>query len=112
MSPQSISWAGTALLLSIFAGPSVAEPSQAPPTRELLFGETHMHSAYSLDAFIGGSALEPDDAYRFAKGEEVEMAGRRVRIIAPLDFMCLSDHAEFLGEMYSSLVADAPGHNH
>lgn len=75
------------------------------------FGETHMHSALSLDAFIGGAALLPDQAYRFAKGEETVVNGRALRIKAPLDFMCLSDHAEYIGEMYSTLTKGAPGHD-
>ena len=47
------------------------------PLREAYFGETHMHTAYSLDAFIGGTRLTPDDAYRFAKGETVIVDGKK-----------------------------------
>ena len=39
------------------------------PLRDAYFGETHMHTAYSLDAYIGGNRQTPDMAYRFAKGE-------------------------------------------
>ena len=41
------------------------------------FGDLHTHTAYSLDAYIGGARLMPSDAYRFAKGEEVEVSGIR-----------------------------------
>ena len=81
------------------------------PHNDAYFGELHMHSAYSLDAYIGGSALEPDEAYRFAKGESMTIGGIELRIEAPLDFMCLSDHAEYIGEMYSTLTPGAPGHD-
>jgi len=50
------------------------------------FGEQHLHTAYSLDAYIGGARLTPSDAYRFAKGEEVEVGGTKVRLRAPLDW--------------------------
>ena len=46
------------------------------PMKEAYFGEQHVHTAYSLDAYIGGARLTPDGAYRFAKGEEVEVGGR------------------------------------
>ena len=39
------------------------------PLRDAFFGETHMHTAYSLDAYIGGTRLTPSDAYRFARDE-------------------------------------------
>ena len=45
------------------------------PLREALFGETHVHAAYSLDAYIGGNRLTPSDAYRFARGETVTVDG-------------------------------------
>ena len=45
------------------------------PERNAYFGETHVHTSYSLDAYIGGARLTPSDAYRFAKGETVIMEG-------------------------------------
>ena len=81
------------------------------PMKNAYFGETHIHTAYSLDAYIGGARLTPDDAYRFAKGEEMLVNGRKHRIGAPLDFVAITDHAEYLGEMYSTLVEGAPGHD-
>ena len=41
------------------------------PLKDAFFGETHVHTSYSLDAYIAGARLTPDDAYRFAKGETV-----------------------------------------
>ena len=46
------------------------------PQKNLYFGETHMHTAYSLDAFLGGTRQTPSDAYRFAKGETVVVNGQ------------------------------------
>ena len=93
--------------------PSATEASRhAPnPLRNVYFGETHLHTAYSLDAFIGGARLDPDSAYRFAKGEEVTLYGKPHAIGRPLDWVALTDHAEYLGEMYSAIQPVAPGHD-
>jgi len=62
------------------------------------WGDTHLHTSYSTDAGMMGNSLDPDDAYRFAKGEEVIAShGMPVRLIRPLDFLVVSDHAENLG---------------
>jgi hypothetical protein len=57
-------------------------PSEAPisavpsnPMKDAYFGEQHIHTAYSLDALIGGTRLTPFDAYRFSKGAEVDVNG-------------------------------------
>ena len=90
----------------------VADPViEANPLRDAYFGETHLHTAYSLDAYIGGARITPDDAYRFAKGEEMIVNGRKHRISEPLDFAAVTDHAEYLGEMYSTMNEGAPGYD-
>jgi len=62
------------------------------------WGDTHLHTSYSTDAGMFGNTLGPDAAYRFAKGEEVlSAAGLRARLIQPLDFLVVADHAENLG---------------
>ncbi len=81
----------------------------ANPLKEAYFGETHVHTSYSLDAYIGGARLTPDDAYRFAKGETITVNGQQHNIIKPLDFAAVTDHAEFLAEMFAAQVAGAPG---
>ncbi|MGD1991197.1 MAG: DUF3604 domain-containing protein, partial [Chromatiales bacterium] len=43
------------------------------PLKEAYFGETHVHTSFSLDAYIGGARLTPFDAYRFARGEDVSV---------------------------------------
>ena len=89
-----------------------AEEAAIPenPLKEAYFGETHVHTSFSLDAYIGGTRLTPFDAYRFAKGEGVPVNGVIRDIGRPLDFAAVSDHAEFLGEMLSTQFPDAPGH--
>jgi hypothetical protein len=79
------------------------------PLKEAYFGETHVHTSYSLDANIGGARITPDGAYRFAKGEDVTVNGQKHNIRKPLDFVAVSDHAEFIGEMYSAQVQGAAG---
>lgn len=91
----------------------VAAEAKAPsnPLREAYFGETHVHTAYSLDAYLGGARLTPDTAYRLAQGEKMTVNGQVHRIVEPLDFAAVTDHAEYLGEMYSTMVDGAPGHD-
>jgi hypothetical protein len=91
------------------SGAAAVIPSN--PMKNAYFGEQHIHTAYSLDAYIGGARLTPAGAYRFAKGEEVEVNGVKFRLHAPLDWAAVTDHAEYLGEMYSTLNAGAPGHD-
>jgi len=62
------------------------------------WGDTHLHTAYSTDAGMIGNTMTPDDAYRFARGEEVTSStGIPARLVRPLDFLVVSDHAENLG---------------
>ena len=81
------------------------------PLKEAYFGETHVHTGVSMDAFIGGNRLTPDDAYRFAKGEEVMVNGSMHKIKRPLDFVAVTDHSEFMGEAYSLMNPGAPGYD-
>jgi hypothetical protein len=64
----------------------------------VFWGDTHVHSSYSFDAGFFGNTLPPEDAYRFARGEEVTSStGQRVKLIRPLDFIVVADHAEYFG---------------
>ena len=70
-----------------------------------------MHTTYSLDAYIGGNRITPEDAIRFARGEVIKTATREMRIKTPLDFCAVTDHAEYVGEMYTVLTPGAPGYD-
>lgn len=67
---------------------------------QLLWGDTHLHTSYSFDAFLNGNqSADPDTAYRYARGLPVinPYSRTRVQIDTPLDFLVVSDHAEFYG---------------
>ncbi len=69
------------------------------PTR-VFWGDTHLHTKLSQDAFTFGVTLGPDEAYKFAKGEPVKAThGEIGQLARPLDFLVVSDHAEGLGGM-------------
>ena len=64
------------------------------------FGDTHHHTSNSGDGFAAGTRLTPEDAYRFARGDEViSSTGVPAKLSRPLDFLVVSDHAEGLGLM-------------
>ena len=72
------------------------------------FGDTHIHTVLSFDAFLMGTRRTPDDAYEFAKGAAIEHAsGFMMQMKKPLDFLAVSDHAFYLGMMRE--LADPSG---
>ena len=87
---------------------------EAPnPNRDAYFGDLHVHTRYSFDAFIFGTVTDPNDAYRFAKGEAIEHpSGRELKLDRPLDFQAVTDHATYLGMLPAMLDADSPAYNH
>ncbi|MBZ5710398.1 DUF3604 domain-containing protein [Nannocystis pusilla] len=79
------------------------------PQRNLYFGDLHVHTSYSFDAWINDVRTDPAGAYRFARGEEV--AG--LKLARPLDFAAVTDHSEYLAEVEGcttpgSAVYDSP----
>ena len=62
------------------------------PTRPY-FGDTHLHTSFSMDAGAFGARIGPRDAYRFARGEEVTASsGQPAKLSRPLDFLVVADH--------------------
>ena len=88
-----------------FGGVELAMPAdtlnanpESNANRNAYFGDLHVHTNYSFDAFAFGTVASPYDAYRFAKGESIKHpAGFDVQLRAPLDFYAVTDHAMFLG---------------
>jgi len=88
-------------------------------TRRALFGDLHVHTRWSFDAWIQDVRVTPDEAYAFARGEPVLLppldaegnGTREVRLARPLDFVAITDHAEYLAEMAICLDPTAPGYD-
>jgi hypothetical protein len=84
-----------------------------------MFGDLHVHTRYSLDASTQGTRTSPEEAYRFARGEQLGIqpwtaegeAMRSLQLRRPLDFAMVSDHAELMGEVHICNTPGAQGHN-
>ena len=81
-----------------------------------LFGDTHLHTGFSMDAGVWGARLTPRDAYRFARGEQVTTStGQPAKLSRPLDFLVVTDHSDNMGFATDllagerSLLADKKG---
>jgi len=75
---------------------------------EVYWGDTHLHTALSFDAGAFGARLMPEDAYRFARGEEViSSKGIKAKLSRPLDFLVVADHSDNMG-FFTDLVAGKP----
>ena len=74
-------------------------PVDADYPKNVYFGDTHLHTRNSADAYsLGNLNLTPADAFRFAQGQELTAHnGMRVQLRRPLDFLVVSDHSEYLG---------------
>ena len=127
------------VLAAIAAGPSLAQysppgalpdeplphadpelpysPYASGSTRTRVFwGDTHLHTSYSMDAGAFGARLGPEDAYRFARGEQVESTtAGKVRLARPLDFLVVADHSDNMGffpDLFAgkqAILADSTG---
>ena len=87
--------------------PAATTVAAAFPTR-VYFGDTHLHTALSMDAGVAGARLMPADAYRFAKGQEVTGAsGQKAKLSRPLDFLVVADHSDQMG-LITDLIAGEP----
>lgn len=91
---------GTTILaagvLGLTAAPTSAQPN---PERNAYFGETHIHTSWSVDAWVMGNRLTgPGDALKYAQGQTIKHPlGYDIKIDTPLDFMGVTDHSEYVG---------------
>jgi hypothetical protein len=129
MKKRTISLAGCVAACLLPAMPAIAQDSGTPdhealgkvhqerpyspyaggavPTR-VYWGETHLHTSFSMDAGAFGARLAPVDAYRLARGEEIESStAGPVRLARPLDFLVVADHSDNMG-FFPDLYAGAP----
>jgi hypothetical protein len=132
---RALIFACSSLALTLTANLSFASPLDRPVTAEdlepervyspyagrnypdeVLFGDTHFHTNLSFDAGLVGTKLDVDAGFRFARGEMVTSnTGQSVQLIRPLDFLVITDHAEFIGlapmihESHPELLADPWG---
>ncbi|HTU66163.1 MAG TPA: DUF3604 domain-containing protein [Steroidobacteraceae bacterium] len=104
-SPALLAIAATALAAQAFAAEAPKVP--ANPLRNAYFGELHLHTAMSFDAFLIGTRVFPETGYKYARGEEVEVNGQKFKRRVPLDFCAVTDHSEYLGQM--ALAGDPKG---
>lgn len=75
-----------------------SEAKEAPYPERAYFGDTHVHTGWSADAGIDGAILGPEDAFRFARGEEVKSnSGQVAKLNRPLDWMVITDHSDGMG---------------
>lgn len=81
------------------------------PLKNVYFGDLHVHTNLSLDAYITGNHTDINAAYSFAKGNPIEVVGNKVQLKKPLDFTAITDHSEFLGEMYTYQNKASKGYN-
>ncbi|MCY4425520.1 MAG: DUF3604 domain-containing protein [Halieaceae bacterium] len=88
------------------------------PLRRAYFGDLHIHTELSMDAYLNGTRKTPADAYRFARGEpmmlETHSAARsapgQLQLRQPLDFAAVTDHAEKFGELTICRSPELPGY--
>lgn len=84
------------------------------PLRKPLFGDLHVHTSYSMDAWVlqDDARHDPSEAFAFARGQPFELASgdvsATVGLVRPLDFAAVTDHSEFLGH---TEICTVPGYD-
>lgn len=89
--------------------PTTKRTATYSETNNAYFGDLHVHTSWSFDAFIYNVRTTPSDAYDFASGKPIDhVSGKKIQLGRPLDFMAVTDHAEYMGIMKQMLDADNP----
>src|SRR5690606_24182000 len=89
------------------------------PLRNAYFGDLHVHTRLSFDAYADETRVGPREAYRFAKGDPIQVAPldangegtQTLQLRRPLDFVAVTDHAEFLGEVLACITPGSEGYD-
>jgi hypothetical protein len=86
------------VLKGLYPGKAYSPYAQRAFPSNIYWGETHLHTGYSLDAGLFGNILNHEDAYRFARGEEItSSSGLPVKLGRPLDWLVIADHSDMMG---------------
>src|SRR4029453_19474183 len=103
---NTVNMLAPAVALMVLCTPALAH--QKNPERNAYFGETHLHTSWSADAWLFGNQITgPADAYKYAKGETIKHPlGYNIKIESPMDFMGVTDHSEYVGV---TKMANTPG---
>ena len=93
--PGAAAW----LLAFVLSSAGSARAQSPKPDRNAYFGETHIHTSWSVDAWVMGNRLTgPDDALKYAQGQTIKHPmGFDIKIDTPMDFMGVTDHSEYVG---------------
>jgi hypothetical protein len=101
----------TATVLCALLPTGVAVAQMPPPGADnnVYFGDVHVHTGWSFDAFTNGSKTTPMDAYAWAQGKPITgSGGPEMQIKTPLDFYMVADHAEYMGVFNQMANPDSP----
>ncbi|MGI9401778.1 MAG: DUF3604 domain-containing protein, partial [Rhizobiaceae bacterium] len=99
---------------TIISADSIGEPGRSSgkpnPLNNVYFGEEHLHSSASPDAFAFGTRSDANEAYLYAKGVAIKEAqsGKMIQKRTPYDFAAVTDHSEYMGMMPLLLDPDSP----
>ena len=83
--------------------------AEGNPLKNAYFGDTHVHTSWSPDAFTQSTRTTPRDAYAYAKGKAIDhAAGYKIQLSQPLDFYMVTDHSEYMGVLPGMLDPNNP----
>jgi hypothetical protein len=99
---------GASALSKTYPGRAYSPYAQRGFPSEVFWGDTHLHTSYSMDAGAFGNRLDMNDAYQFARGDEiVSSTGLPIKLSRPLDFLVVADHSDNMG-LFPDLFAGKP----
>ena len=95
-------------LSNLYPGKAYSPYAQRSFPDQVFWGDTHLHTGLSMDAGLFGARLGLDDAYRFARGEQVTASsGQPAKLGRPLDWLVIADHSDGMG-FFSDMAAGDP----